>query len=197
MGSTILKRRIRALCAVTDVGEQFEDDTHQEHRRIKMFISNMKANLMRWCQLSWPQRVEMKSWAKRSKSFSSFEVENFNNPLLKVASATNATGETVVYCPVQTCFLVNAFVVSPSASEEQAALAGDLIDQQLSMEAQRAGVSSLLIMVPDDHPALRDKENFGDFKTVRVYQRNFPNTVGTGGIRLSSPSQQATKHFIN
>ena len=160
-----------------------------------MFINNMKATLMRWCQLSWGQRVQLKSWANQSKLFSSFDVSEFENPLLKVATATNATGETVVYCPVQTCFLVNAFVVSPSATEEQATLAGDLIDSQLSTEAQRAGVSSLLIMVPDNHPALLDNEKFGDFQTCRVYQRNFPLTVNSGGISLRKPAQ-ATQ-FLN
>src|SRR5438445_13275940 len=97
-----------------------------------MLMNNMKATLMRWCQLSWGQRVELKAWAKRSKSFSSFDVSEFENPLLKVATATNATGETVVYCPVQTCFLVNAFVVSPSATPEEATSAGDLLDSELA-----------------------------------------------------------------
>ena len=157
----------------------------------------MKATLLRFCELSWGQRVEIKNRLKKSKSFSNFDVQEFNNPLLKVATCSDGNGNTLVFCPVQTCFLINAFPVSPEASPEAAIAAGDLLDSELAFQASRAGVSSMLIMVPDDHPALRDKEKFGDFKTVRVYQRDFPLTVNSGGMRLHNPNSLPATNHIN
>jgi hypothetical protein len=157
-------------------------------------LSNIKARIMRFCDLSWKDLTNLKAWGQRSATFNSFPLENFNSPLLKVAVAS-ADGEVVCMTPIETCYMVSAFLGSPNATPEQATLAGDEIDRQLSMEAQRAGVSSLLIMLPENHRALRGKE-FGEFKTVRVYERKFSQTVGTGGVTLSQANSIAT-NLIN
>lgn len=160
-----------------------------------MLSNKLKATVLRWSELAWNARVQIKAWAKLSKTFSHFDVQTFENPLLKVAAVTDANGNSLVYCPVQTCFLVNAFIVAPSATPDEATQAGDKIDSMLEREALRAGVSSMLIMVPDGHPALKDNPEWADFKTVKVYERKFPLAVNSGGIRLSSPSH--VSNFLN
>jgi len=160
-----------------------------------MLSNKLKATILRYCDLSYKSLVELKQWAKRSASFNSFPPENFASPSLRVAVATNSDGETVCMTPIETVFLASTFLVNPLATQAEALAAGDEIDRQLSMEAQRVGASALLIMVPASNPKFRGKE-WSDFKTMRVYERKFPNTVGTGGITLGKSNSTAT-NLIN
>src|SRR5258708_17406443 len=158
-------------------------------------LNNLRARIMRYCELSWDDLKNLKAWAKRSASFNSFPPETFSSPSLKVAVATDADGKVVCMTPIETCYMVSAFLVSPEATSETASMAGDLIDAELAASAARAGVSKLLIVLPADHPCLKDNPEWADFREVRVYERKFNQTLGTGGIRLSKPAQ-ATQ-FLN
>jgi hypothetical protein len=157
-------------------------------------LNNLRARIFKYCDISWKDLCNLKAWSKRSASFNSFPPENFSNPNLKVAVATDSDGEVVCMTPIETCFMVSAFLVSPNATPEEAAIAGDSIDAALAASATRAGVSKMLIVLPD-HIKFQGKD-FGDFRTVRVYERNFPLTVNSGGTRLhETNSLQATKYL--
>jgi hypothetical protein len=151
-------------------------------------LNGIKATLFRLCEMSWQARTELKSWFKQSRTFSTFAMSAFANPSLLVASATNERG-TVCYCPVEKCFLVSSYCVKPEATEREAQLAGDHIDAMLEREAQRAGVSKIMIVLPMDCPAPE-----GEWEHVRVYQRKVSQAVATGGIDISAQSQ-ATRYL--
>src|SRR5437660_515592 len=160
-----------------------------------MFNNKFKASLRKFWELSWADRCNLKAWLLKSTTANTFDMETLNNPSILVASAINAMGEAVVYCPVQKVFLISGFAVSPTATEAQAHAAGDLIDAELERQAHLAGVSKMLILVPADHPSLQNSE-WDDFKEVRVFERKFPQTVGTGGIRLHKANSLLAT-FIN
>ncbi|HEY6767998.1 MAG TPA: hypothetical protein VI386_24855 [Candidatus Sulfotelmatobacter sp.] len=153
-----------------------------------MSLTNIKASLLRYSDMSLSALTQLKAWMKRSASFSNFDVESFAATSLRVASATSATGETLCYCPIETVFMVSAYAVNPNATPTEARTAGDAIDAQVARQAQLAGVSKLLIVVPADNPCLQENE-WSDFKEVRVFERKIPNTVNTP-VGCSTPSQE-------
>jgi hypothetical protein len=157
----------------------------------------MKATLRKFWELSWSDLCNLKAWMKRSASFNGFDVEQFqSNATLRIASATNERNEVVCYTPVETCFVVSAFAVSPNATPSEARAAGDLIDSEIAHYAQRAGVSKLLLIVPKDHPALQDNE-WSDFKEVRVFERKIPSTINSGGVGCHKPTSVPASRYLN
>jgi len=151
----------------------------------------MKATLLKWWEMSWPARTKLKAWMRQSASFNGVDPVTFSDPSIRIAQASNEQGEPLVFCPVQTCFLLDGYAVGPEVTPEEAHRAGDLIDSMLEREAQRAGVSKLLICIPEGCPNLPE----GEWKTVRVYERLIPSAVNTHLIDASATAQAS--HFIN
>lgn len=151
-----------------------------------MFNNTVKARLFKYCDLGYSTLVQLKSWLRHSKTFNSFSPEEFSNPTLKMAVATSPNGEVVCMTPIQTCWMVNAFCVNPAASSIDARIAGDAIDAELARQAQKHGVSKLLIVVPKDHPSLKDND-LSDFNEVRIFERKFNQLSNSGGIGISAP----------
>ena len=155
-------------------------------------LNEIKATVRKYWELSWPDLCNLKAWMKNSKTFNSFDVDTFTSPSLKVAVA-NADGKTVCMTPIETCYMVSAFCVNPSASPDDARRAGDALDAEIARQGQMNGVSKLLIVVPADHPSLQDSSvDWADFKEVRVFERKIPQTVGTGGVWLPQTQSPAT-----
>jgi hypothetical protein len=144
-------------------------------------LNNIKATLLRMSELSWESLTKLKAWMKMSASFNSFDGENFNSPSLKIAQASDANGTPVVFCPVETCFLVSAYAVSPNVTPLEAQHAGDVIDAEIARHAQRNGISKMLIVVPKDYPALQD----GEWKEFRVYERRIATAFNTHAINTT------------
>lgn len=152
---------------------------------------SFKATLLRWFELGWDARTELKAWLRQSRAFNSFDPECFNNAALRIASATNANGQAVAYCPIETAFVVNGYALNPNATPEDARKAGDYIEATLDREAQRAGVSKLLLVVPADHPSLATLDGWADFREVRVFERRIPQSVVMGGVAYNAQSLTA------
>lgn len=151
----------------------------------------MFARIFKYCELSWPALTELKAWLRKSTTFNTFDMSMFANPALRVATATDASGNTIAYCPVESCFLISAYAVNPKATEAEATLAGDEIDAMLESEGQRAGISKCLIVLPPNHPGLP----LDEFREVRVYERRIPLGVRSGGIPCYNQTQAT--HFLN
>jgi hypothetical protein len=147
-------------------------------------LNNIKATIFKYFELSWPSRIQLKSWLTVSKSFNDFDAENFNSPTLRIAKATNEQGKPVVFVPFETVFLLSAYAVSPQATPIEAQRAGDEIDREIAVQAQRNGISKMLLVLPRDSPALPK----GEWREVRVYERKIPNAVNLHGVGCSTPS---------
>jgi hypothetical protein len=160
-----------------------------------MVFNDMRATLLRWWEMSWAARTQLKAWMQQAASFNEIEPEAFNDPLLRIAEVRNAQGDPVAFCPVQTCLLINGYAVGPHVTPEAAHQAGNLIDSMLEFEGQRMGVSKLLIAIPADHSCLQESDLGMEFKEYRVYERHVPASFAVSGVGLfdSTPVMK----FIN
>lgn len=147
-------------------------------------MNKIKATLLRFKDLSWRDMCQLKSWSKRP-----FDVENLTSPSTRIAQATNGRGETVCYANVEAVMVVSGYAVNFLATPEDAQIAGDSIDKEIARAAQLAGISKVLILVPEDCPT------DGEFKTIRVYERAVPQNTS---LDFGYPSQaQATHQLLN
>ena len=103
-----------------------------------------------------------------------------DNPGLLVASAANECGETCCYTTAEAVFVVNNYAFSPKTTPSDAMQAGIALDGVLATEGQRAGVSKLLIVVPEGTP--KNKEE----RRLRVIERKIPSP--DEGLGCSAPS---------
>lgn len=147
----------------------------------------MFARILRWCEMSWDARTQLKVWLQKSKTFSSFDMDNFSSPSLRVACATDSQGAAICYCPIEQILMVRSFAVNPKATEAEATMAGNQLDQQIERLAQMNNISKLLLVLPKDHPALQDDE-WGDFKECKIYERKIPPAIGFNGVGCPTPS---------
>ncbi|HWO32396.1 MAG TPA: hypothetical protein VNO32_26675, partial [Candidatus Acidoferrum sp.] len=92
-------------------------------------------------------------------------------------------GEVICYTPIETVFMVSAYAVSPTATAAEAQRAGDVIDAAVAHQAQLAGVSKMLLVVPATHPDLPE----GEWKQVRVFERKIPQSVAIQRIGCYNP----------
>jgi hypothetical protein len=146
---------------------------------------SIRATLLRFCELSWQARTELKAWLQKDA-----DKECFSNPTtLRVASAQNAGGQAVSYCLVEQAFVVSGFAVNQNATPDEAQLAGDSITMKLEDEATRAGASKLLLVVPRGCPAPG-----GEWKELKVYERRIAQAVALGGVACAT-SSQATRYL--
>jgi len=155
---------------------------------------SFQATVLRYCDMSWSALTELKAWLRLSKSFNTLDVACFNSPSLKVATATSAEDRALAYCPVETAFIISGYAISPEATPSEAEQVGNDIEDALEREAQRTGMSKLLLMVPADHPRLKDLDGWSDSKEVRVFERRIPPSVAMGGD-VSYTWLQAIRHL--
>src|SRR5215472_11265990 len=110
-------------------------------------FNNFKAAIRKWAGLPYADLGNLLTW-----SVSRVDIDNEN---LLVASA-NERGAPVAYVTAEPTLLVNAYAVSPEASEADKHKAGDCIDSQLEGVTEELGVGRFLIVLPrailaDDH----------------------------------------------
>lgn len=148
-------------------------------------FNNFKANILKYCDSSLHTLTLLKKWMQRNASFNSFDTRTFSASSLRIASAKDERGNVICLCPLETVFLMSAYAVNPAATPEEAQQAGDILDSTIAHEAQQAGVSKLLLVVPKDLPYLPE----GDWKEVRVYERFIPQTINEVGIDDAASSQ--------
>lgn len=133
---------------------------------------NLRAAVMRFCDLSWESLVELKQWIQRNPI--TFDVERFNNnPGLRIASATNEAGQTVCYCTLEKAFVIGSLAHNPQATEIEMRSAGAHIEAAIAHEAAQSGATSLLLVVPENMPSIPDE------RFIRVVERRIVPIVST------------------
>ena len=150
----------------------------------------MKATICKFCEMSWPALTQLKAWIRRSTSFNTFDVNELTTPSLRVASATDDKGETLVYVPVENVLMVSAYAVNSNATPIEAQQAGDAVDSLIERHAQQAGISKLLLVARVDQPGLPE----GDWKTVKILERRIPHIPLMG---IGSYNSKPTEIYVN
>lgn len=143
-----------------------------------MNVSTIRAVLGSFYDLS--AVIEFQSWLCIRGLYNQF---NFNSQNQKLARAVNDQEEVICYVsytPIDDVFLITDFAANPKATREDAQIAGDAIDRLLEKQAQMAGVSRLLMIIPGKH----------ECEELRVYR---PVTF-LQGIGCFTPSQA---HYLN
>jgi hypothetical protein len=64
------------------------------------------------------------------------------------ASATNASGQTICRCSIDTVFVVSACVKDKKASEAEVQRGLEAIEAEIERHAWRAGVGTVLTLIP-------------------------------------------------
>ena len=143
----------------------------------------MFGRIFKYSDLSWSALTQIKSWFQRSSAREGFTLESFNNnPSMRVAQAVNSVGQTICLTPIESCYLVGAYIHNPEATSVEIPLAGDAIDRELASLAQREGVTKFLIALPDSHPSEPGE------KWIRVVQREVLQPVVMGGVSCARAS---------
>jgi hypothetical protein len=73
--------------------------------------------------------------------------------------------------------------VNPTATPSEAQSAGDAIDRELELHAQRNGISKVLVVLPENMPTMPNE------KRIRIVERKTAPAVNTHGIGCFTPSQ--------
>ena len=137
----------------------------------------MLARIFRYSDLSWLALTQIKSWFRSSAAREGFTLQNLaNNPSMHIAQAVNSVGQTLAFCPIESCYLVGAFIQNPEATSVEIGRGGDFIDSEIAKLAQREGVSKFLIVLPTGVP------NQPGEHWLRVVERQVPQPIITGGI---------------
>ena len=151
-------------------------------------LSNMKTSIFKLSDLSWDSLTKIKKWFRQDIVRSGFTLQSFNNnPSLKVVEVQNSVGQTIVFCPIEPCFVVNQ-IVNPKATTIEACAAGDKADHALALLAQREGITRFLIICPTDYPTQPDE------RWVRIIERKVPQLAAMQSVDCAS---QSTTAYIN
>jgi hypothetical protein len=140
-------------------------------------MSTLKVKLLKFVDLGWQSLAQFRVWLSLGKASSGFEftADNLTSTSMRVATVTNAKGETLVYCPVERILWLRGYAVNPTIDPSQAQAAGDLIDYELEKLAREAGISKLLLVVPKDYPT----EPGDEFEQVKIYVRKIAPALTT------------------
>jgi hypothetical protein len=149
-------------------------------------FDNIRAKLLRFRDLTWKDLRAFNAWPNKSADFDPFSAEHLSSPTLRVGKATDEEG-ALCYCPAEQVFMVSAYVMRPGITPEQAQLAGDSITSAIQDEAQRLGISKLVLCLPVDHPATLD----GNWRTVKISEQHIPQVNFINRMNETS-SLQAT-----
>jgi hypothetical protein len=152
-------------------------------------LSNIKTRIFKLCEMSRDTLTLLKLWAKRNPA-GSLDVETFSNPALRVAQATNASGEVVCFSSVETAYVIGSLVHNPFATIAEIHSAGASIETEIAHLAQLSGVTELLMVVPNNLPSMEGEE------FIRVVRRKIvPQIVAMQGVGCSN-SNPSLK-FVN
>jgi hypothetical protein len=135
----------------------------------------MLARIFKYSDLSWKDLTNIKRWFTRDEARHGFTLESFN-PSMHVAKAENSVGQTTLLTPIESCYVVGAYIRNPDATGPELSLAGNTLDVELTRLAQREGVTKFLIALPDSRPSEPGE------KWIRVVEREVPQPVVTGGV---------------
>jgi hypothetical protein len=155
-------------------------------------MSTLKVKLLKFVDLGWQSLAQFRVWLSLGKASSGFEftADNLTSPSTRVATVTNANGETLAYCPVERILWLREYAVNPTIDPSEAQAAGDLIDYELEKLARDAGISKMLLVVPKDYPT----EPGDEFEQVKIFVRKVAPSVTAPGIDCFTPSQ-ATQYL--
>lgn len=151
----------------------------------------MKAQILKYCELSWGMLTQFKAFMGWS-TFSRFNPSELNTPSLRIAQATNDAGDAVVFCPVEQILFVSGYALKPTATKDEAQRAGDAVDHEIAKLGQQLGISKAMIILPKNAPD--DCLENEDGEVVRVFVRRIPvNPVM--GVGLPVTHSQAGKYL--
>jgi hypothetical protein len=138
----------------------------------------MRARIFKYCELSWSDLCSIKRWFQRSAAREGFTFDRLNSSM-KVAKAVNSVGQTLAFCPIESCYLVSAFIQNPEATSVEIGRGGDFIDLEIAKLAQREGVSKFVIVLPTSVPSQPGE------RWIRIVERQVPQPILTGGVSQS------------
>ncbi|HEX3642350.1 MAG TPA: hypothetical protein VHV10_13750 [Ktedonobacteraceae bacterium] len=147
----------------------------------------MKTSIFKFADLSWESLTKIKKWFRQDIVRDGFSLQSFNNnPSLKVVEVTNSVGQTIAFCPIEPCFVVNQ-IVNPQATTIEACVAGDNADRALARLAQQEGITRFLIICPPDYPSQPDE------RWVRIIERKVSQVAAMQSVDCA----QSTTAYIN
>lgn len=144
---------------------------------------SIKASVLRYCELSWAMLTQFKAFIKWS-TFCNFDPLEFTTPSLRIAQATNESGEPIVFCPLESCLFISGYAMNPKTSEDEAFRVGNTIDAEVARLGKQLGITKMLIAVPRNAPADLLEE---DGEVIRVFVRKIPQSVVMGAT-ATAPS---------
>ena len=158
-----------------------------------MSNNNIKATLLRLCDMTWQSLTELKQRLKLTR-FNYTDLDTFAAPSTRIAHAVNERGETVCYTVAEKVFLISGYASSLTATPEDYQRGGDTIDGVLQDAAQLEGVGKYFMLVPNDCP-LGDDPDSHEIKNVRVFVRRIPQTQPMQG--LGYPKAVTAAKYLN
>ena len=144
----------------------------------------MLARIFKYADLSWKDLTNIKRWFTREEARCGFTLETLT-PSMRVVKVENSVDETICLTPIESCYVVGAYIQNPEATSVEAPKAGDAIDRALASLAQREGVTKFLIAIPDSHPSQPGE------RWIRVLERTVPQIAAT---QVGCPTHSPTAH---
>jgi hypothetical protein len=145
----------------------------------------MLARIFKYSDLSWHDLCNIKRWFQRSAAREGFTLDSLT-PSMKVAKVVNSVGQTLAFCPIESCYLVGAFIQNPEATSVEIGRGGDFIDSEIAKLAQREGVRKFVIVLPTSVPSQPGE------RWIRIIERQVPQPVFTGGGVQSQTTTAST-----
>lgn len=151
-------------------------------------LENIKANILRYCDMSLSSLTDLKKWMKQNVLLMEFDVAKLSNPSLRIAQATNAAGQTVCFCTLETAVVIGQLAYNPRATDIEMRSAGASIEEVIAHDAAQSGATSLLMVIPDNMPSIPNE------KFIRVLERRIAPTITKQGF---DPQATQAARFIN
>jgi hypothetical protein len=101
----------------------------------------IKTKLSKLFELPGEKFMQFLSWARVSLPVA--------DPEALIAEAYDSHGQTLAYISARKVMLLDGYAVNPSITTERAQQAGDSVDFSIANLAQREGVTSMLITIPE------------------------------------------------
>ena len=146
---------------------------------------SMKTSLLKFCEMSWDALTQFKTFIKSTPV--KCDLEAFSDPTLQIAQATNEIGQMICCCPVEQAYVMSVFAFNPNATDIEITDASCSIEAAIIRQAELAGVSRLLMVLPKNAPSMQGE------RSVRILERRITPAVNTHAMGSFTPSQ-ATLH---
>lgn len=129
----------------------------------------MTAKLLRYRELS-ARVLERLKQIMRGPSYWGFDPADIESPSVRVAVSIKEDGEPGVFCPVENVMLIRAYGVPVGTTPSEGRQAADLLDAEIVTQAQKDGITKLLVVVPPGHKPPKE------YQEVKGYIRPIPRT---------------------